>query len=192
MPRAVSTVSETYGHAAGCGFRNFMHLSLTKLFIGRPVANREAEAHKLGPLAGVPAMGLDGLSSTAYGPEATLTVLAVDGMAGLDVHDQERQLLLDPRTTVLDALREHIGLTGTKKGCDQGQCGACTVLIDGRNVLSCPTLAVSSEGRRITTIGRLAVCSPVCAPERKAASPVSAGSRGMMRSTCIRRHASDL
>jgi xanthine dehydrogenase YagT iron-sulfur-binding subunit len=70
----------------------------------------------------------------------------------LDVNDQSRDLDLDPRTTLLDALREHLQLTGTKKGCDHGQCGACTVLIDGRRINSCLTLAVMHDGDRITTI----------------------------------------
>jgi xanthine dehydrogenase YagT iron-sulfur-binding subunit len=61
-------------------------------------------------------------------------------------------LRLDPRTTLLDALREHVGLTGSKKGCDHGQCGACTVLIDGRRINSCLTLAVMHDGDKITTI----------------------------------------
>jgi xanthine dehydrogenase YagT iron-sulfur-binding subunit len=74
----------------------------------------------------------------------------------LTVNDREHRLALDVRTTVLDALREHVGLTGAKKGCDHGQCGACTVLVDGRRVLSCLTLAVSAQGRRITTIEGLA------------------------------------
>jgi xanthine dehydrogenase YagT iron-sulfur-binding subunit len=70
----------------------------------------------------------------------------------LAVNDQSHQLDLDPRTTLLDALREHLHLTGSKKGCDHGQCGACTVLVDGRRINSCLTLAVMHEGDHITTI----------------------------------------
>src|SRR5690348_8842372 len=65
-------------------------------------------------------------------------------------------LELDTRTTLLDALREHLKLTGTKKGCDQGQCGACTVIADGRRINSCLTLAISHDGQEITTIEGLA------------------------------------
>jgi xanthine dehydrogenase YagT iron-sulfur-binding subunit len=68
------------------------------------------------------------------------------------VNGQQHRLSLDVRTSLLDALREHIGLTGTKKGCDHGQCGACTVLVNDRRVLSCLTLAASVEGKDITTI----------------------------------------
>jgi xanthine dehydrogenase YagT iron-sulfur-binding subunit len=74
----------------------------------------------------------------------------------LRVNGESRSLAIDARTTVLDALREHIGLTGSKKGCDHGQCGACTVLIDGRRVVSCLTLAVAAEGQQILTIEGLA------------------------------------
>ncbi|MEM6160973.1 (2Fe-2S)-binding protein [Erwinia sp. P6884] len=70
----------------------------------------------------------------------------------LTINGTPRQLNLDPRTTLLDALREHAGLTGSKKGCDQGQCGACTVHIDGERVLSCLTLAAQAEGRDVKTI----------------------------------------
>jgi xanthine dehydrogenase YagT iron-sulfur-binding subunit len=70
----------------------------------------------------------------------------------LRVNGEEKSLSIDARTTVLDALREHAGLTGSKKGCDHGQCGACTVLIEGRRVLSCLTLALSAQGHDITTI----------------------------------------
>jgi xanthine dehydrogenase YagT iron-sulfur-binding subunit len=74
----------------------------------------------------------------------------------LKVNGQNRRVTVDTRTTLLDALRERIGLTGSKKGCDQGQCGACTVLVDGERVLSCLTLAVTADGREITTIEGLA------------------------------------
>ena len=73
----------------------------------------------------------------------------------LTVNKQVRSLAIDPRTTLLDALREHLGLTGAKKGCDHGQCGACTVLIDGKRVLSCLTLAIAVRGA-VTTIEGLA------------------------------------
>ncbi|WP_396882552.1 (2Fe-2S)-binding protein [Mycobacterium sp. SMC-4] len=72
------------------------------------------------------------------------------------VNGTEHTLDLDPRTTLLDALRDQIGLTGTKKGCDHGQCGACTVHVDGRRVLSCLTLAPSVHGRAVLTIEGLA------------------------------------
>lgn len=69
-----------------------------------------------------------------------------------DVNGTSYELALDTRTTLLDALREHLHLTGTKKGCDHGQCGACTVIVDGRRINSCLTLAVMHEGDEITTI----------------------------------------
>jgi xanthine dehydrogenase YagT iron-sulfur-binding subunit len=70
----------------------------------------------------------------------------------LNVNGETKSLKLDTRTTLLDALREHLQLTGSKKGCDHGQCGACTVLIDGRRVNSCLTLAVMHQGQKVTTI----------------------------------------
>jgi xanthine dehydrogenase YagT iron-sulfur-binding subunit len=70
----------------------------------------------------------------------------------LTVNGASHSLMLDARTTLLDLLREHLDLTGTKKGCDQGQCGACTVLLDGRRINSCLTFAVMHDGAQITTI----------------------------------------
>lgn len=84
--------------------------------------------------------------------------VARDGAEGsrlpvtFSVNGEVRSLTLDPRVTLLDALREHLLLTGTKKGCDQGQCGACTVLVNGRRINSCLTLAVMHEGDEISTI----------------------------------------
>jgi xanthine dehydrogenase YagT iron-sulfur-binding subunit len=74
----------------------------------------------------------------------------------LTINGKSHALTLDPRSTLLDVLREHLDLTGSKKGCDQGQCGACTVLINGRRVLSCLTLAVMKDGASITTVEGLA------------------------------------
>jgi xanthine dehydrogenase YagT iron-sulfur-binding subunit len=74
----------------------------------------------------------------------------------LSVNSGNKSLTIDARTTLLDALREHAGLTGSKKGCDHGQCGACTVLVDGRRVVSCLTLTLAAEGQQILTIEGLA------------------------------------
>jgi len=74
----------------------------------------------------------------------------------LRVNGAEHRLVLDPRVTLLEALRENLALTGTKEGCDHGQCGACTVLIGGRRVLSCMTLALAAGGRDVTTVEGLA------------------------------------
>jgi xanthine dehydrogenase YagT iron-sulfur-binding subunit len=74
----------------------------------------------------------------------------------LMINGRDHRLAFDVRTSLLDLLREHLGLTGAKKGCDHGQCGACTVLLDGRRVLSCLTLAVAAQSYEITTIEALA------------------------------------
>ena len=74
----------------------------------------------------------------------------------LSINGKVQKVMVEPRVTLLDLLREQLGLTGTKKGCDHGQCGACTIHIDGRRVNSCLTLAIMQEGREITTIEGLA------------------------------------
>ena len=84
-----------------------------------------------------------------HGPSAERVTLTVNGKA--------RVIDLEPRMSLLDALREQLELTGSKKGCDQGTCGACTVWVDGRRVLACLTLAVACEGREVTTIEGIGV-----------------------------------
>jgi xanthine dehydrogenase YagT iron-sulfur-binding subunit len=84
------------------------------------------------------------------------TAGAQDPTVRLAINGRQHALELDPRTTLLDALREHLAMSGTKKGCDQGQCGACTVLVNGERINSCLTLAVMHAGDEITTIEGLA------------------------------------
>jgi xanthine dehydrogenase YagT iron-sulfur-binding subunit len=91
------------------------------------------------------------LGSSAEGAETAPKVDQNAIPVALTVNGTRHELRLDPRTTLLDALREHLDLTGTKKGCDQGACGACTVLIDGRRYNSCLTLAVMHSDQKITT-----------------------------------------
>src|SRR5689334_438289 len=86
----------------------------------------------------------------------------------LRVNGRDHRVPLDTRTSLLDALREHLALTGAKKGCDQGQCGACTVLLDGHRVLSCLTLAAMAEGREVTTIEGLAGADGALHPMQQA------------------------
>jgi xanthine dehydrogenase YagT iron-sulfur-binding subunit len=98
-------------------------------------------------------------ASSAAGPATAVAQAPAAGgtvAMRLNINGQDRDLNVDVRTCLLDALREHLDLTGSKKGCDQGQCGACTVLVDGERVLGCLTLAIAVEGRRITTIEGLA------------------------------------
>ena len=91
--------------------------------------------------------------SKAQSPSGAAT-LEAPAMAKIafEINSKARELELDTRTTLLDALREHLQFTGSKKGCDQGQCGACTVLVGGRRIASCLSLAVMHEGDKITTI----------------------------------------
>jgi xanthine dehydrogenase YagT iron-sulfur-binding subunit len=106
----------------------------------------EARPYSAGQAAGASATP-DGHGGDR-GPSSCPVLLLVNG--------QTRAVDLEPRTSLLDALREHLELTGTKKGCDHGTCGACTVWVDGRRVLSCLTLAMTCEGREVTTIEGLA------------------------------------
>lgn len=110
-------------------------------------------------LATVPAAGRAGAQSPGTakaGIAAAVTTAPSRIDMTLQVNGRAYPLSVDTRTTVLDALRENLGLKGTKKGCDHGQCGACTVLIDGRRINSCLTLAVMHDGQQITTIEGLA------------------------------------
>ncbi|MES0166619.1 2Fe-2S iron-sulfur cluster-binding protein [Mesorhizobium sp. M0027] len=92
----------------------------------------------------------DSVTATASGtPVPTMPI-------SLRINAKDLAVELDPRTTLLDALRNHLGLTGSKKGCDHGQCGACTVLVDGRRINSCLTLAAMHDGDEITTVEGLA------------------------------------
>src|SRR5690242_5048775 len=95
------------------------------------------------------------MARTSMAAQPTIPVPAKVPVS-LTVNRVERQLKLTPWTTLLDALRDHLDLTGTKKGCDHGQCGACTVLVGGRRINSCLTLAVMQDGAEVTTIEGLA------------------------------------
>ncbi|MGI4881143.1 MAG: (2Fe-2S)-binding protein [Janthinobacterium lividum] len=86
----------------------------------------------------------------------------------LRINGGDHRITVDPRTTLLDTLRERLGLTGAKKGCDQGQCGACTVHVDGRATLSCLTLAIAAQGRDIVTIEGLAAADGTLHPMQAA------------------------
>jgi xanthine dehydrogenase YagT iron-sulfur-binding subunit len=100
------------------------------------------------------------VSSTAIGGSdakaQTVPVVPIREPCSLTINNVRHDLALEPRVTLLDLLREHLHMPGTKKGCDHGQCGACTVIVDGERILSCLTLAVASDGASITTIEGLA------------------------------------
>ena len=124
------------------------HLATRRKFI-RQVAGTSA-ALAIGPHLVGSTLG-DHVTSTTR-PAATSDLLKVN----LKINGKNHALDVDPRVTLLDALRERLQLTGSKKGCDHGQCGACTVLVNGRRINSCLTLAVMHEGDEITTIEGLA------------------------------------
>ncbi len=130
----------------GLNRRVFIGLSLSALpIVGFATASLKA--------TGLPA-SFPAVRPAAAPPPAAPAVqrLPID----LEINGARRHLVIDSRTSLLDALREDLALTGTKKGCDHGQCGACTVLVDGRRELSCLTLAAMAGGRKVTTIEGLA------------------------------------
>ena len=120
----------------------------------RPIPNRRSFLMASASTAAVPLVARTPRAEAA-GPAAAPNARPLADVS-LNVNGHEHQLAFDARTSLLDLLREHLGLTGSKKGCDHGQCGACTVLIDGKRVLACLTLAVTAQGREVTTIEGLA------------------------------------
>jgi xanthine dehydrogenase YagT iron-sulfur-binding subunit len=119
-----------------------------------PPADPSRRSFMIGSAAVTAALAVAPLFAAAAEETAAEPVNATS--VTLRVNGQAHELRIDPRTTLLDALREHLDLTGTKKGCDQGACGACTVLVDGRRTNSCLTLAVMHGGKEITTIEGIA------------------------------------
>ena len=126
------------------------------LIFGSPETRRRF----LKQVAGTSAVLTLGPSLIGFGSADAAESLSGDLIAAtkvtLKINGKEQALEIDPRTTLLDALREHLHLTGSKKGCDHGQCGACTVLVNGRRINSCLSLAIGHEGDEITTIEGLA------------------------------------
>jgi xanthine dehydrogenase YagT iron-sulfur-binding subunit len=122
-----------------------MKRMLARLGVTRRAVLETGTAAAAVSLVGVSQLAWGGSGLVARSPSAPLTVdFTINGL--------HHTLTIDPRTTLLDALREHLGLTGTKKGCDQGQCGACTVIVNGQRINSCLTLAVMHGNDEITTI----------------------------------------
>ena len=101
---------------------------------------------------GAASAALTSIPASAQAPAASAGAAPAAMPVRMTVNGKPQALNLDPRTTLLDALREHLRFTGTKKGCDHGQCGACTVIVEGRRINSCLTLAVMHDGERVTTI----------------------------------------
>jgi xanthine dehydrogenase YagT iron-sulfur-binding subunit len=127
-----------------------------------PAASRDEVSRRefvatIGVVAGgislrFPALNADGMLMAEPAQEASSSTVALE----FSINGRKHGFSLDPRVTLLDLLREDLGLTGTKKGCDHGQCGACTVLVNGRRINSCLSLAVSHQGDEITTIEGIA------------------------------------
>ena len=127
-------------------------------FLGHPETRRRFIKQVAGTSAAI-AIGPNVLGSSAAGQSGsalTATATSESVKVNLNINGKGYALDVDPRVTLLDALRERLQLTGSKKGCDHGQCGACTVLVNGRRINSCLTLAVMHEGDGITTIEGLA------------------------------------
>jgi xanthine dehydrogenase YagT iron-sulfur-binding subunit len=125
------------------------HNTDTSLHVTRHTILEASTAAAALSLIGQPQLALGAGLPEAGTPPDPVTV-------GLQINGRHYALAVDPRTTLLDALREHLALTGTKKGCDQGQCGACTVIVNGQRINSCLTLAVMHADDEVTTIEGLA------------------------------------
>src|ERR1700678_1677538 len=119
-------------------------------------------------IAGVTMALLPPMAGAAEVPSPDATLESEDMIVTLQVNNHVHRLPLDPRATLLDTLRERLHLFGAKKGCDHGQCGACTVHVDGRRVLSCLTLAKQAEGKEVTTIEGLAGANGTLHPVQQA------------------------
>jgi xanthine dehydrogenase YagT iron-sulfur-binding subunit len=142
-----------------CDENEFSRPDVTELSLGDGDAqlhfSRRSFVKTAGVLSAGVAVGVPQMVAARVAHEAASTnPQAID--ISLQVNGTRHDVKLDTRTTLLDALREHLDLTGSKKGCDHGQCGACTVLVDGRRVNSCLILAVSVSGSSITTVEGLA------------------------------------
>jgi xanthine dehydrogenase YagT iron-sulfur-binding subunit len=122
----------------------------------RPNVSRRLVLETSGAALAVAGLPTYAAAAPAEGASALGATAATSNAVTLIVNGRRHALTLDPRTTLLDALREHLEMTGSKKGCDHGQCGACTVLVDGRRINACLTLAVMHDGEEVTTIEGLA------------------------------------